>query len=139
MDPLDMSTDIDIINPATGDIIAKVPDATPADVDRAVASARASFEDKRWRGKDPSEKERILWRWADTIEAHKDELAALESMENGKTLREALSADVSPAIDALRYYAGWVRRMYGETIPVDGNFLNYTLREPVGVVGAIVP
>jgi aldehyde dehydrogenase (NAD+) len=139
MDPLDMSTDIDIINPATGDIIGKVPDATPADVDRAVASARASFEDKRWRGKDPSEKERILWRWADTIEAHKDELAALESMENGKTLREALSADVSPAIDALRYYAGWVRRMYGETIPVDGNFLNYTLREPVGVVGAIVP
>jgi aldehyde dehydrogenase (NAD+) len=139
MDPLHMITNIDVINPATGEIIAIVPDATPADVDRAVASARASFEDKRWRGKDPSEKERILWRWADTLEAHKDELAALESMENGKTLREALSADVSPAIDALRYYAGWVRRMYGETIPVDGNFLNYTLREPVGVVGAIVP
>ena len=61
------------------------------------------------------------------------------SLENGKTLREALRADVNPGIDAIRYYAGWVRRIYGETIPVDGGFLNYTLREPVGVVGAIVP
>src|SRR5260370_34072279 len=60
-------------------------------------------------------------------------------MENGKTVREAAGSDVGPAIEAFRYYAGWVRKIYGETIPVDGAFLNYTLREPVGVVGAVVP
>src|SRR5688572_6537497 len=101
---------IEIRNPATGELLTTVPDADAGDVNRAVAAARASFEDKRWRGKDPSEKERILWRFADLIEREKDKLAALESLENGKTLREALRADVAPAIDALRYYAGWVRR-----------------------------
>jgi aldehyde dehydrogenase (NAD+) len=130
---------IEVRNPATGELLATVPDATTEDIDRAVTAARASFESKTWRGKDSSEKERILWRFADLIDRQKDELAALESAENGKTLREALRADVNPAIDAIRYYAGWVRRIYGETIPVDGAFLNYTLREPVGVVGAIVP
>lgn len=133
------SITIPVVNPATGAAIASVPDATSEDVDSAVAAARASFENKTWRGKDSSEKELILWRFADILEQHKDELAALECSENGKTLREALRADVAPAIDALRYYAGWVRRIYGETIPVDGPYLNYTLREPVGVVGAIVP
>ncbi len=133
------ATNIEVRSPAFGELIATVPDATPDDVDRAVAAARASFQAKSWRGKDSSEKELILWRLADLIERHKDELARLESMENGKTLREALRADVNPGIDAIRYYAGWVRRIYGETIPVDGPFLNYTLREPVGVVGAIVP
>ncbi|HET8548010.1 MAG TPA: aldehyde dehydrogenase family protein [Bryobacteraceae bacterium] len=139
--PVDSSggASIDVINPATGERLASIPDATAEDVNRAVAAARAGFEDKRWRSKDPSEKELILWRWADTLQAHEDELAALESLENGKTLREALRADVRPGIDAIRYYAGWVRRICGETIPVDGAFLNYTLREPVGVVGAIVP
>jgi acyl-CoA reductase-like NAD-dependent aldehyde dehydrogenase len=132
-------TKIEVRSPAFGELIATVPDATAEDVDRAVAAARASFESKSWRSKDPSEKELILWRLAGLMEQHKDELAALESMENGKTLREALRADVNPGIDAVRYYAGWVRRIYGETIPVDGPFLNYTLREPVGVVGAIVP
>jgi acyl-CoA reductase-like NAD-dependent aldehyde dehydrogenase len=130
---------IDVVNPATGEPLGAVPDADPADVDRAVTAARASFDARSWRAKNPSEKERILWRFADLLDRHKEELAALESRENGKTLREALRADVNPAIDALRYYAGWVRRIYGETIPVDGPYFNYTLREPVGVVGAIVP
>src|SRR5258707_5519176 len=130
---------IDVINPATGEKITAVPDASAADVDRVVATARASFENKLWRRKDSSEKERILWRFADILEANKDEMARIESSENGKTIREALRADVMPAVDAIRYYAGWVRRIFGETIPVDGPYLNYTLREPVGVVGAIVP
>lgn len=130
---------IEVRSPAFGELIASVPDATREDVDKAVAAARASFESQSWRGKDPSEKELILWRLAELMDKHKEELAALESLENGKTLREALRADVNPGIDAIRYYAGWVRRIYGETIPVDGPFLNYTLREPVGVVGAIVP
>ncbi|MDQ6662774.1 MAG: aldehyde dehydrogenase family protein [Acidobacteriota bacterium] len=130
---------IDVINPATGDLLTTVPDGNSADVDRAVAAARLSFEKKSWRGMDPSKKEKILWGLSEILLKNKEELAALESMENGKTLREAAGADVAPAIDAFRYYAGWVRKIYGETIPVDGPYLNYTLREPVGVVGAIVP
>jgi aldehyde dehydrogenase (NAD+) len=130
---------IDIINPATGELLTTVPDSAAADVDLAVAAARSSFERKSWRGMDPSKKEKILWNIADILLQHREELAVLESMENGKTVREAGGADVDPAIDAFRYYAGWVRKLYGETIPVDGPFLNYTLREPVGVVGGIVP
>jgi aldehyde dehydrogenase (NAD+) len=130
---------IDIINPATGELLTTVPDADACDVDRAVKAARESFEKKNWRGLDPSKKEKILWNIAEVLVKHRDELAMLESLENGKTVREAAGADVAPAVDAFRYYAGWVRKIYGETIPVDGPYLNYTLREPIGVVGAIVP
>ena len=130
---------IKVVNPATGELLTTVPDGGPCDIDRAVAAARAGFERKTWRGMDPSKKEKILWDVADILLRHREELAILESMENGKTVREAGGADVDPAIDAFRYYAGWVRKIYGETIPVDGPFLNYTLREPVGVVGGIVP
>jgi aldehyde dehydrogenase (NAD+) len=130
---------IDVVNPATGELLTTVPDGLACEVDRAVAAARASFERKTWRGMDPSKKEKILWDISEILLRHRDELAMLESMENGKTVREAAGADVDPAIDAFRYYAGWVRKLYGETIPVDGPFLNYTLREPVGVAGGIVP
>ena len=130
---------VDVINPATGELVTTVPDADSCDVDRAVAAARASFEKKSWRGMDPSKRERILWNIGDLLAKHSGELAALITQENGKTLRESAGADVAPAADCFRYYAGWVRKIYGETIPVDGPFLNYTLREPVGVVGAIVP
>src|SRR6266516_455233 len=133
------SHSIEVRNPATGDLLVAVPDATAEDVNRAVAAARASFEAESWRGKDPSQKERIMLRVADLMESHKEELAAIESLENGKTFREALRADINPGIDSFRYYAGSIRRIYGETIPVDGSFLKYTLREPVGVVAAIVP
>jgi len=120
-------------------LLATVPDADACDVDRAVAAARASFEKKTWRGMDPSKRERILWTIGDLLLKHRDDLAAAITRENGKTLRESVGADVAPAADCFHYYAGWVRKIYGETIPVDGPFLNYTLREPVGVVGAIVP
>ncbi|HTS29086.1 MAG TPA: aldehyde dehydrogenase family protein [Bryobacteraceae bacterium] len=130
---------LDVCNPATGEHVTAVPDADASDVDRAVAAARASFEKKTWRGMDPSKRERILWNIADLLVKHRDELAALITQENGKTLRESAGGDVMPAADCFRYYAGWTRKIYGETIPVDGPFFNYTLREPVGVVGAIVP
>lgn len=130
---------IEVRNPATGELLTTVPDGEAADVDRAVAAARASFEKKTWRALDPSKKEKILWNLAEILAKNAEELAVLESLENGKTVREAAGSDVGPAIDAFRYYAGWVRKIYGETIPVDGGFLNYTLREPVGVVGAVVP
>ena len=80
-----------------------------------------------------------LWNIGELLLKHRDELAAIITCENGKTLRESVGADILPAADVFRYYAGWVRKIYGETIPVDGPYLNYTLREPVGVVGAIVP
>ncbi len=130
---------LDVINPATGELLTCVPDSDEAEVARAVAAARACFQQKSWRGLEPSQRERILWSIAEGIEQNRDELAALISEENGKSPREAMGADVKPAIDCFRYYAGWVRKIYGETIPVDGPYLNYTLREPVGVVGAIVP
>ncbi len=130
---------MDVINPATGELLTTVPDSDACDVDRAVAAARASFEKKTWRGMDPSRRERILWAIGDLLAKHRDELASIITQENGKTLREAAGADLAPAADCFRYYAGWVRKIYGETIPVDGPFFNYTLREPVGVVGAIVP
>lgn len=130
---------IDVMNPATGERLATVPDGTAEDVNRAVRAARESFEDGRWRDLLPSRKEQILWRIGELIREHEDELCLLESLENGKTVREAHGADVQPAYDSLFYYAGWARRIFGETIPVDGPYLNYTLREPVGVAGLIIP
>jgi aldehyde dehydrogenase (NAD+) len=130
---------IPVINPATGETLTTVPDGDPCDMEQAVASARECFERKTWRGLDPSRRERILWRVSELIERDREELAVVEALETGKTVREAAAADVAPAIDAFRYYAGWVRKIYGQTIPVDGSYLNYTVREPVGVVGAIVP
>ena len=130
---------IDVINPATNETIGSAPDGNAADVDRAVAAARASFEKKTWRGLDPSKRERILWNLGDLLLKYRKDLAELITSENGKTFREATGADVLSASDCFHYYAGWVRKIYGETIPVDGPYFNYTLREPMGVVGAIVP
>jgi len=130
---------IDVCNPATGEFFASVPDSGADEVNAAVAVARASFEDKRWRGLDASRREQILWNIGDALARNREELSHLIAQETGKTLREAGGADVDPAADCFRYYAGWVRKLFGETIPVDGSYLNYTLREPVGVVGAIVP
>ncbi len=126
-----------VINPATGEQLTTVPDAGPEDVDRSVQAARRTFENRAWRGMDVSKRERIIWRIGDLIEKNKEELGTLESLNNGKTFREALRGDIPPTCDIFHYYAGWARKIYGETIPVDGNYLNYTLREPVGVVGMI--
>jgi acyl-CoA reductase-like NAD-dependent aldehyde dehydrogenase len=130
---------IPVINPATGEQLTIVPDAGPADVDRAVKAARRTFEEGAWRRMDVSKREKIIWRIGELIERNKEELGMLESLNNGKTYREALRGDIPPAYDIFYYYAGWARKIYGETIPVDGNYLNYTLREPVGVVGMITP
>jgi len=128
---------IPVINPATGEQLTTVPDAGPEDVDRAVRAARRTFENRAWRGMNVSERERIIWRVGELIEKNKEDLGMLESLNNGKTYREALRGDIPPTYDIFYYYAGWTRKIYGETIPVDGNYLNYTLREPVGVVGMI--
>jgi aldehyde dehydrogenase (NAD+) len=130
---------IPVMNPATGEQLTTVPDAGVEDVDRAVKAARRAFEQGAWRKMDASKRERIIWRIGELIEKNKEELGMLESLNNGKTYREALRGDIPPTWDIFYYYAGWTRKIYGETIPVDGNYLNYTLREPVGVVGIITP
>jgi aldehyde dehydrogenase (NAD+) len=128
---------IPVMNPATGEQLTTVPDAGAADVDRAVSAARRAFEAGAWRNMRVSQREKIIWRIGELIERNKEDLGMLESLNNGKTFREALRGDIPPCWDIFYYYAGWTRKIYGETIPVDGNYLNYTLREPVGVVGMI--
>lgn len=126
-------------HPATEEKIADVSRAGPADVDRAVKAARRAFEEGDWRQMDARDRGRLLSRLADLIEQNADELAALETLDNGKPIRDARAADVPLVIDCLRYYAGWSDKFHGDTIPVRGNYFCYTRREPIGVCGQIIP
>jgi phenylacetaldehyde dehydrogenase len=129
-------------DPATEEPLAEVPAGEKEDVDRAVHAARRAFESGPWRRMTPSERSRALWKLADLIERHTEEFAQLESLDNGKPLAVARVADIPLVVDHFRYYAGWATKVEGETIPVSipgQRFLNYTLREPVGVVGQIIP
>jgi acyl-CoA reductase-like NAD-dependent aldehyde dehydrogenase len=127
-----------VYNPSDGEVIAEVAEASAADVDMAVDAARRAFEDPLWRRMDAADRGKILWRLADAIEARSEELLRLEVINNGKPIREA-KFDLQEVIDVFRYYAGWTTKLQGDTLPVRGNVLNYTLREPVGVVAAIIP
>ncbi len=127
------------VNPATDEVIAEVAEGRAADVDRAVNAARAAFADSKWRRMNPHKRSRLLWKLADLVEANADELGLLETQDNGKPYFEARRIDVPGAAQTLRYYAGLADKVQGDTVPVPGPFLNYTLREPVGVVGAIIP
>ena len=127
------------INPATEEVIAEVAEARAADIDRAVKAARAAFADGKWRRMNPHKRSRLLWNLADLVEANADELGLLETRDNGKPYFEARRIDVPSVAGVLRYYAGLADKVQGDTVPVAGPFLNYTLREPVGVVGAIIP
>jgi acyl-CoA reductase-like NAD-dependent aldehyde dehydrogenase len=110
----------------------------PEDVDRAVRSAREAYDSRAWQGTSARQRGRMLLRMADLVEAHADALARIETLDNGKTLFES-GVDVRLAAATLRYFGGLADKIHGETIPVDGAYLNYTRREPVGVIGAIVP
>ncbi len=129
---------MDVINPATEEVIAQVPSATDADVDRAVASARAALAGP-WAAVSARERGRMLWKLGELLVARVDEIARLETLHNGKPIFESRHIEVPAAAECLQYYAGWADKVHGETIPVKGNYLAYTLREPVGVVAAIVP
>ncbi len=126
-------------NPATGQIICQVAEGDKADVDLAVKAARKAFEEGPWPRTSAAERGRLLHKLADLIEANKEELAALESLDNGKPYRDALNADLPLTIKCYRYYAGWADKNHGKTIPVEGNYFCYTRHEPVGVVGQIIP
>jgi aldehyde dehydrogenase (NAD+) len=126
-------------NPATGETICQVAEGDKADIDLAVAAARRAFEEGPWPKTSAAERGRLLHRLADLIESHKEELAALEALDNGKPYRDALNADLPLTIKCYRYYAGWADKNHGKTIPVEGNYFCYTRHEPVGVVGQIIP
>ncbi len=127
------------INPATGETICQVAEGDKADVDLAVKAARKAFEEGPWPKMNASERGRLLNKLADLIEQNREELAGLESLDNGKPYRDAIAADLPLTIKCYRYYAGWADKVHGKTIPVEGNYFCYTKHEPVGVVGQIIP
>ena len=127
------------INPATEEVICEVAEGDAGDVDLAVDAARTAFCDGPWGKMDARDRGMLIHRLANLIERDLVELGALESLDNGKPVNDSCSADLPLAIDCLRYYAGWADKIHGKTIPVRGDFLVYTRREPVGVVGQIIP
>jgi aldehyde dehydrogenase (NAD+) len=127
------------INPANEEVIAEVAEGDAADVDLAVKAARQQFETGEWSKMDARDRGKLMNKLADLIEAEIDDLAALETLDNGKPIRDSRAADLPLTIDCLRYYAGWADKLHGQTIPIRGNYFCYTRREPVGVVGQIIP
>ncbi|MBR0897861.1 aldehyde dehydrogenase family protein [Bradyrhizobium tropiciagri] len=125
-------------NPATEQVIATIAEGNEADVDRAVAAARRAFEGP-WRTMRAAERGHILLRWAELLKKHADEIVALESLDAGKPISAVLRQDFPAAIDTLTYYAGWADKISGEVVSARDDALTYTVREPVGVVAAIVP
>jgi phenylacetaldehyde dehydrogenase len=133
-----------VTDPATEMVIAEAPDSDAADVNVAVAAARRAFEGKAWRGLRPADRERLLFRLSLLIEEHAEELSALETLQSGKLQSIARMIDVGSGAEFVRYMAGWATKLEGQTlansIPLPGpQWITYTQREPIGVVGAIVP
>jgi aldehyde dehydrogenase (NAD+) len=132
-------TTIDVVNPTTGKVITSVSEATEKDVDIAVEAAQKAF-DTVWGLNVPgSRRSQLMWALADAIEKHKEELAALEALDNGKTFHWALVGDLPMTISIIRYFAGWADKLTGQTIETDPTQFTYTIHEPIGVVGQIIP
>ncbi|HKF36640.1 MAG TPA: aldehyde dehydrogenase family protein [Ktedonobacteraceae bacterium] len=130
----------DTINPSSCQVLAKVAEGDAEDINRAVAAARKAFESGPWPKLTPSQRGQLLWKVADLIEQHAEELAQLETLDNGKPIKYSRAGDVPLTADHFRYFAGWATKLEGDTIPVSvTNMFTYTLREPVGVVGQIIP
>jgi aldehyde dehydrogenase (NAD+) len=127
------------INPSTGEVITQVAESDAADVDKAVAAARAAFDKGAWKKMSASQRGVLMNKLADLVEKNADELAQLEALDNGKPYAVAKAADVPLTVACYRYYAGWADKNQGKTIPVNGNYFCYTKHEPVGVVGQIIP
>ena len=127
------------IHPADEEVITQVAEGDADDIDLAVKAARNAFDNGPWRSMDARERGELMYRFADLIEEEIDELAALETLDNGKPISDARNIDLPLTIDCLRYYAGYADKIHGKTIPVRGNFFTYTRKEPVGVVGQIIP
>jgi aldehyde dehydrogenase (NAD+) len=126
------------INPADGETICQVAEGDKADIDLAAKAARKSLDSGPWSKMDAADRGRLLYQLADQVEKNAADLAALESLNCGKTITDA-QGDMQGVVKTLRYYAGWADKIEGRTVPVRGSFLSYTLRQPVGVVGQIIP
>jgi phenylacetaldehyde dehydrogenase len=129
-------------NPATGEVLARVAEGDRADIDQAVKAARKAFENGPWPNISPAERGRLLWKLSDLLEQHLEEFAELETLDNGKPIFFSRIVDIPTAIDVFRYMAGWATKIEGNTIPISdprAKYFAYTLREPVGVVGQIIP
>ncbi len=129
------------IDPATGEVLARVAEGAAEDIDRAVAAARKSFDRGTWRELPPAERAKVLWKVGDLLEERANEFAQLETLDNGMPINDALLFHVPLAAATFRYYAGWVTKLDGATqqVSLPGKYLSYTLREPIGVVGQIIP
>ncbi len=127
------------VNPATEEVIANVAEGDKADVDRAVAAARKAFDEGPWSKMPAAERGRLLLKLADLIETNRKELAALETLDNGKPFGDSLKADLPLTAACYRYYGGWADKIHGKTIPIAGPYFCYTRHEPVGVCGQIIP
>ena len=143
--PASSGKQFDVLNPADASRLAQVPDSRAEDIDKAVAAARRAFESAPWRRMTPSERGKLLWRVGDLLLKHADEFADIESLDNGKPRAVAKVADVPLAADLFHYMAGWATKIEGNTIPISvpyapgARFHAFTLREPVGVIGQIIP
>lgn len=132
----------EVFDPGTGEVIARVPEAGRIDVDAAVASARSAFEDRRWYGLPAAERTRVLWRVGDLVEEHGDELAELESRNQGMPISSARQHTIPELARCFRYFAGWIERLDGRSVRLGSRgraYHAYTLRDPVGVAGLIIP
>ena len=127
------------VNPATEETLTHVAEGRAEDIDRAVGAARKAFEEGPWAKMSGSDRGRLLWKIGDLLEARVAEVAEIETLDSGKTITESSRVDVPMAADCFRYFAGWASKIEGETVPIRAPFFNYTLREPIGVVGQIIP
>lgn len=129
---------LETINPASEEVLTTVAEGDEADVDQAVKAARKALEDGPWAKMSARDRQKLLWKIGQLVADHAQELGTLETLDNGKPIFESTRIDMPFVAECFQYYAGWATKWHGETIPVPGNYFNYTLREPVGVVGAIV-
>lgn len=127
------------VGPRDGRTLAEVAEGDAADIDLAVKTARAAFEDGRWRNRHPREKKKIMFRLAELMERDLEELAFLETLDMGKPIRDTLAVDIPSAINSIRWYAEALDKVYGEVATTPAERLSFIVREPLGVVGAIVP
>ncbi|KAG1364073.1 Aldehyde dehydrogenase family 2 member C4 [Cocos nucifera] len=127
------------LDPRTGDVIAHVAEGDAEDVNRAVAAARKAFDEGPWPRMTAYERSRILLRFADLMETHNDEIAALETWDNGKPYEQSANIEVPMVTRLMRYYAGWADKIHGLVVPADGPHHVQVLHEPIGVVGQIIP
>src|SRR5699024_10794546 len=128
-----------VIDDATETEITKVSEAQEKDIDIAVQAARDAFDNGEWTKMEAAERSRLIYKFADLMEEHREELAQLEAIDNGKPYQIALEVDVDGTVQHFRYYAGWATKITGKIVHVSPDYLNYSVHEPVGVVGQIIP